>query len=224
MNEEYTKIMKPENIREFVWKAIDMDISLKKDISRGVINIRALAKYIIDTYKLKVSIDSVISAIRRYNIMPENKTNVGVVYELLKKAEMRTLTKMSVISLKKNEETTLKLGQILPKIDFEAGETLRILEGAKQFRIMINQSSYEKMIEIFGKRNILACNKKIGMIEMVYPEILKKTPGVFSVISTELAQNDISIIDALICGNEHIVVVSENNLLKAFEILTELCK
>jgi hypothetical protein len=216
--------MKPENIREFVWKVIDTDISLKKDISRGIINIRALANYIIDNYKLNVSIDSVISAIRRYNIIPEKKTNVGTVYELLKKAEMRTLTKMSSMSLKKNEETTLKLGQLLPKIDFEAGETLRILEGAKQFRILINQNSFNKMQELFGKKNIIQTNKKIGLIEMVYPDILQKTPGVFSVLSTELAQNDISIIDALICANEHIIVVSENDLLKAFEILNNLCK
>jgi len=216
--------MKPENIREFVWKVIDTDISLKKNISRGLINMRALANYIINNYKLKVSIDSVISAIRRYNVGPEKRTDIGTVYELLKKAEMRTLTKMSSLSLKKNEETTQKLGQLLPKIDFEAGETLRILEGSKQFRILINQNSFNKMQEFFGKKNIIGANKKIGMIEMIYPDILQKTPGVFSVISTELAQNDISIIDALICANEHIVIVSEKDLLKAFELLSELCK
>lgn len=216
--------MKPENIREFIWKVIDTDISLKKDISRGIINTRALANYIIDNYKLKVSIDSVISAIRRYNITPEKRINIGTVYELLKKAEIRTLTKMAALSLKKNEETTQKLAQILPKINFEAGETLRILEGAKLFKIIVNQNSFEKMQDFFGKKNIIEANKKIGMIEMVYPDILQKTPGVFSVISTELAQNDISIIDALICSNEHIIIVSELDLLKAFEILENLCK
>lgn len=193
--------MKPENIREFVWKVIDTDISIKKDLSRGIINIRALANYIISNYKLKVSIDSVISAIRRYNKTPEKQVNVGTVYELLKKAEIRTLTKMACLSLKKNEETTLKLSQILPRVNFEAGETLRILEGAKIFKLLVNQNSYEKMKSFFTKKNIIDSNKKIGMVEMIYPDILKKTPGVFSLISTELAQNDISIIDALICSN-----------------------
>ncbi|MBL7054254.1 hypothetical protein ISS05_00685 [Candidatus Woesearchaeota archaeon] len=215
---------KPENIREFVWKIIDMDLSLKKDLSRGIINTRALANYIIDNHKINTSIDSVISAIRRYNIVPEKNRDAGIVYKLLKQAEIRTLTKMAYLSLKKNEDTTLKLSQILPKINFEAGETLRILEGSKIFKIMINQNSYDRMHELFGKKNIIDSNKKIGMIEMVYPDILKKTPGVFSVISTELAQNNISIIDALICSNEHIIVVNENDILKAFEILNNLCK
>lgn len=216
--------MKPENIREFVWKVIDTDISIKKDLSRGIINIRALANYIISNYKLKVSIDSVISAIRRYNKTPEKQVNVGTVYELLKKAEIRTLTKMACLSLKKNEETTLKLSQILPRVNFEAGETLRILEGAKIFKLLVNQNSYEKMKSFFTKKNIIDSNKKIGMVEMIYPDILKKTPGVFSLISTELAQNDISIIDALICSNEHIIIVSQDDLLNAFEILSNLCR
>ncbi|MEK0346490.1 MAG: hypothetical protein QQN65_06625, partial [Nitrosopumilus sp.] len=56
---------KIENIREFIWKIIDTDISLKKDLLRGIVNIRSLAKYIIDTQTINVSLDSVISAIRR---------------------------------------------------------------------------------------------------------------------------------------------------------------
>jgi len=51
------------------------------------------------------------------------------------------------------------------------------------------------------------------------PKDLEKIPGVFSAISNELAANQISIIDALICANEHIIVVDEKEVLKAFEVL-----
>lgn len=214
---------KPENIREFIWKIIDMDHALRKDISRGIINVRALANYIINTYKVKISLDSVISAIRRYNVSDMRKEPSSDVYELIKQAEIKTLTKMASISMKKNEDVTLKLGQILPKINYEAGEILRILEGAKLFKIIINRNSFDKMYELFGRKNIIESNKKIGMIEMIYPDILKKTPGVFSVISTELGQNNISIIDALICSNEHIIIVSEKDLIKGFDVLYNLC-
>jgi hypothetical protein len=97
---------KPSNIREYIWKIIDTDISLKKDISRGIINVRALANYIANRYNLDVSLDSIISAIRRYNISPEKQRNIGEVYSLLKQAKMKTITKMASISLKKNEEAT----------------------------------------------------------------------------------------------------------------------
>lgn len=210
------------NIREFVWKVIDTDIAIKKDISRGILNIRAVANYIINTYKIDASIDSVISAIRRYNIMPVKKQETDV-YSLLRKAEIRSITKMASFSLKKNEDTTLTLGKILPRIDFEGGEVLRVLEGSKLFKIIFDKKSYNKMQDSFKKSDIIDSNKNIGMIEMIYPKELEKTPGVFSAVSTELGENNISIIDALICANEHIIVVDEKDILKAFEVLYNLC-
>ncbi|MBU1704950.1 MAG: hypothetical protein KJ922_06305 [Nanoarchaeota archaeon] len=212
---------KPDNIREFVWQIIDTDLSLKKDIARGIINVRSLANYILSRYKVNISIDSVISAIRRYNIKPEKEA--ADVYALLKKAKIRTITKMASLSLKKNEEVTSNLGRVLPEVNFEGGEVLRVIEGAKLFKIIIDEASYEKMQNRFGKRNILESKKGIGMNEITYPDILKETPGVFAAISTELGANDISIIDALIISNEHIIVLDEKDLLKGFEILYSLC-
>src|SRR3989338_2774726 len=211
-----------KNIREFVWKVIDTDIALKNDISGGILNTRAAASYIISTYKLKVSIDSVISALRRYNITPAKKQELDV-YSLLRKAEIRTITKMASLSLKKNEDTTLSLGKTLPRIDFEGGELLRILEGSKRFKILFDKKSYTKMTELFKKTDIIDSNKNISMLEMIYPKELEKTPGVFSVVSNELAEKDISIIDALICSNEHIIIVGEKDILKAFEVVNNLC-
>ena len=214
---------KPDNVREYVWKIIDTDIFVSKDLSRGVINVRSLANYIINTYKLDISFDSVISAIRRYPKVAEKKHDITEVYTLLKQAKIRTITKMAYISLKKNEEVTKKLGDALPQVNFEMGEVLRILEGAKLFKIIVDHKSFEKMYNLFGKKNVIEYDKNIGMIEITYADVLKKTPGVFRVISTELGQNDISIIDALIISNEHIIIVNEKDLLKAFEILYNLC-
>lgn len=214
---------KINNIREFVWKVVDTDLAIKKDISRGVLNIRALANYIINKYKINVSIDSVISAIRRYNIGPVKKRETGDVYSILRKAEIRTTTKMASLSLKKNEDVTKTLGKILPEIDYEGGEVLRVLEGSNLFKIIFDKKSYSKMIESFKKSNIIDSNKNISMVEMIYPKELEKIPGVFSVISNELGESDISIIDALICANEHTIVVDEKDILKAFEVLHNLC-
>ena len=137
---------KINNIREFVWKIIHADIAIKKDISRGILNIRAVANYIINNYKLDVSIDSVISALRRYNISPSKKQEVSDVYSLLRKAEIRTITKMASLSLKKNEEVTKTLGRLLPGIDYEGGEVLRILEGSKLFRIIFEIGSLKNSL------------------------------------------------------------------------------
>ena len=214
---------KPENIREVVWRVVDTDISIKKDLSRRIINLRALANYIIGKYKLKISIDSVISALRRYPTATEKHHDIGEVYSILKKAKIKTFTKMAYISVKKTEDATKAISKILSNMAYNETETIRILEGSQLFKLVIDNNKFAVNYELFSKKDIVELEKKIGMIEMIYPESLKRIPGVFSAISTELGENEISIIDALICSNEHVLVVFEKDLLKAFEILYNMC-
>ena len=78
------KSTKEQSIREFVWKIIDTDVSLKKDLLRGIINVRSLANYILSTQKIDASLDAIISAIRRYEKSPENKEEAYSVYNRYK--------------------------------------------------------------------------------------------------------------------------------------------
>ena len=215
---------KVSNIREFVWKIIDTDISLKKDLSRDIINIRSLAKHIINTQKINASIDAVISAIRRYEKAPEKKEESYSVYNVLKQARISTKTKMSSLLLKRTDEVKTMLGRPEKMLDFQSHEIIRVLEGSEALTIVFDRKNFEKIKSFFPSKAILEENKKVGMIEINYPKILKKTPGVFSIIYNELAENNISIIDALISSNEHILIIDEGKLLKAFELIYSLCK
>ncbi len=212
------------NIREFVWKIIETDISLKKDLNRGIINIRSLAKHILNEQKITASLDSIISAIRRYEKAPKDKEETHSVYHTLKQARIATRTKMSSLLLKRTDEVKTKLGRPDKLIDYQGHEIIRVLEGSQALTIVFDRKNFEKIKTIFPKSMILEENKKVGMIEIDYPRILKKTPGVFSVIYNELAENNISIIDALISSNEHILIIDEEKLLMAFEHIYELCK
>jgi hypothetical protein len=111
----------------------------------------------------------------------------------------------------------------LPEIDYVQGDTLRILEAAKQFKIFFDSKHMTKMKTFFKTKNIVAATEKLSMIEMIYPDVLTKTPGVFSVLSSELGSHDISILDALICSNEHIIIIEEKHLVAAFELIFHLC-
>ncbi len=210
-----------ENIREIVWRFIDTDISIKKSLSRKIINVRSLAKHIIATQKINAPIDAVISAIRRYNA--DKKEDAHSIHNVLKQAKIAVRTKMASLLLKRTDFVKTKLGRPDKLMDFQGHDVIRILEGSNALTIVIDQKNFEKIISIFPKDLILEENKKVGMIEINYPRILKKTPGVFSIIYNELAENDISIIDALISSNEHILIIEEDKLLKAFELVQKLC-
>ena len=215
---------KASNVKEIVWKLIDTDISLKKDLGRNIINTRALAKYIISNYKIDAGIDAAISAVRRYQINPEKKEESFSVYDVLKQARIATRTKMASLLLKRTDEVKTKLGRPDKLIDYQGHETIRVLEGSQAMTLVFDRKNFDKLKSMFSHSAILEENKKVGMIEIEYPRILKKTPGVFSIIYNELAENNISIIDALISPNEHILVVEEEKLLHAFQLIYDLCK
>jgi hypothetical protein len=211
------------NIKETVWRFIDTDISIKKSLSKKIVNVRSLAKYIMATQKIDASVDAVISAIRRYkeNIKTEETYPI---HQVLKQARVVIKTKMSSLLLKRNDFVKTKLGRPDKMMDFREHDIIRVLEGSNALTIVIDQKNLEKLKSIFPKELILEENKNVGLIEINYPRILKKTPGVFSAIYNELAENNISIIDALISSNEHILIVEETKILKAFDLVYALCK
>ena len=56
------------NIVHEVWKILDTSPSIQRDMSLGLINHSALARYIIEERNIDANLDAVLSAIRRYEI------------------------------------------------------------------------------------------------------------------------------------------------------------
>jgi len=212
-----------KNINEFVWKFIETDLSLKKDLGRKIINIRKLAKYILSSQRLDTSLDAVISAIRRYSTDISKKEETHSVHSVIRQAKVSIKTKMSSLLLKRTDFVKTKLGRPDKLMDFQGHDVIRVLEGSEALTLVFDQKNFEKIKSAFPKEVILEENRKVGMVEIEYPRILKKTPGVFSIIYNELAENEISIIDALISSNEHILLIEEDKLTRAFELIQKLC-
>ena len=218
----YSGHMKPENVNEFIQHELNKDQSIKKDLKRKVINIRGLANHLKEHHKLETSLDAIISAIRRFSRnLPEEKLQ-NKTYALLKQAKLTMKTKMALITLKRADEVKTVLGRPDKIVDYQQHDTIRVLEGSKTYQFIIDRKNLENLKQQFPKRNILHENNNVGMIEITYPEDLVKTPGVFSLISQELAQHDISISAALIGTQEHIIVVNDDQVLKAAELIYHL--
>ena len=214
--------MKPENVKEHIQHLLNSDTSLKKDLVRKLINIRGLAKFLIDKHKLDVSIDSVISAIRRYqqHLPKENESNAAK--QLLKEVKMSIKTRMVLLTLKRADEVKTALGRPDKVVDYTRHDTMRILEGANTYQLIFDRKNMEKVLQQFPKRNILYTDDKVGMIELTYPPELVKTPGVFSLVISELAQHNISVEASMLGTQEHVLIVGDENVLKASELIYNL--
>lgn len=211
-----------KNINKEVWRYLDNHTTIKKNLADELINVRALAKKIIKDINLNCSLNAVISGIRRYHLDQQEQEYLPKVYALLTKAKLLTRTKLASVLLQKNETVRNKLAHLYQKIDFHGGDTLRIFEVNKYIKIIIDEKTLDEVKKIFNSSEIGDLEKNLGEITITYNIDITKTPGVFALLSNELAANNISIIDSMICHSEHLIIVKEKDLQRSFNVLIEL--
>ena len=191
------------NINKEVWRYLDNHITIKKTLREDLINVRALAKKVISDLHLTCSLNATISAIRRYDAEVKEHDDLPKVYGLLKKAKVLVRTKLASLLLKKTE-------------------SVRIKEVNKYIKIIIDEKGLEDVQSLFNKSDIVDSEKNLGELTIIYGIDITKTPGVFALLSNELAANNVSIVDSTICHSEHLIIVQDKDLQKGFNVISGL--
>ncbi len=213
-----------KNINKDVSRYLDNHLTIKKNLADEIINIRALSKKIIQDLQLRCSLNAVISAIRRYHLDAKEKENLPQIYGALKKAKISTRTKLASLLLKKKELVRDRLAKLYTKIDFAGGDTFQIFEVNKYIKIILDERALEEAKKLFSETDIVSTEKDLGELTIIYTPEITKTPGVFALLANELAANNISIVDSMICHSEHLIILKENDLQNGFNVLFNLTK
>ncbi|MDH7517490.1 MAG: ACT domain-containing protein [Candidatus Thermoplasmatota archaeon] len=212
-----------KNIVGEVWKILDKNPSIRRDLALGIINNRALAKYIIKEHKLNATLDAVISAIRRYEIGRHDDVFVIAQKLLCQTVSLSTRNGLAEVSLIKDNEVQQLLPEIFEIIQFVRGETLRIIQATESIRLLIDEKNLDKIKEIFPRNKIIKIDRDIAEINIRMHPDMRTTYGILAVIANELALNGISIMEIMSCFPEMLIFVEEKNILKAYQVLHQLC-
>ena len=211
------------NIVHRVWNTLDKRPCIKKNMKLGLINTRALARYLIKEEYIESNLDAVISAIRRYDFNTNDTIFSNCEQILRKTINLSTRSGLVEIALKKDIDIQRAIPNLYRHIKYEYGDVLRILQANETIRILIDMKNLEKISSLFEEEKILDIQKNLAEINMhIHPE-MEKTPGILSLITTELAINNINIIDTMTCSPEIIWFVKESDLLKAYQTLHNIC-
>lgn len=212
------------NIRNEVWKVLDRETSLRFELQRGLINVRALARYLRKN-GIEGSDDAIISAIRRYELDGRNKQdNLKEAIKIIKSAMISTRSNLVNIQLPKSRETQALLPQIFSCINYEKGEVLRIAQGDESIRIMIDKTNLEKVLEIIPKRLILEVRKSLSEINLHCKTNVVETKGFGALILNELFRKDILLYELMTCVPEIMIFVEDKELIRAYQVLFEMTK
>jgi len=213
---------KSTNITDEVWKTIDEHPCIRTDMTRGLINTRALARYLIKKRKITASVDAVMSAIRRYDLKPYEKIYENALKIMAKTATISTKSPLANISLTKDTEIQGLLPKLFSLINYNRGDALRIIQANGSIKILVDEKNLKTIQEFFPKKKVLRIDTHIAEVNVhMHPDAIY-IPGVLAVAANELAINNINLLEAMSCFPEWLWFVDEKDLLEAYDILYNL--
>jgi len=195
---------------------------------RGLVNVRALARYIIKEQKMNVSIDAVISAIRRYNLARSEKTFENAKKMIGQVISISTKNRLASIDVTKDSEIQRLLPKLFSIINYNQGDVLRIIHADESINIFVDEKNLEQIKKLLPQGKIIRIYTDLAGINIRIKLDAQNTPGLVALIANELTINNINVMDFMSCVSELLCellwFVEDSNLMKAYNVINQLWK
>lgn len=200
-----------KNINQEVWRLISQDFSIQKDLKRGLVNVRALAKHLIKEHALTASLDAVISAIRRCDLqdLPQIRENVD---SLIRDMTVYTRDDVAIITLKAHKLPKMFYDRDISRIH----ANYRLIKSKLNAKICLNADDLDEVLAAFTKQDLVGDVKKdIAEIRIALPPGGESVSGILSRVLNEIALRKVSLAEIIVCYPEFLIYVDRKKLLEA---------
>jgi len=201
-----------ESINQIVWQAMRTDPAIMRDLQRKLINMRALAKFLIDHYHLKASLDAVISSIRRFPLA-EFKEEEKVLRDIFKDSIVSTTNNIACITI------SHPVQEVISRLQELSLPTMRMVTGNDKVKLLVKNSHVERVSKLFKKIDI---EHGLSEISVTVAEKAIKTKGVMARIASEIALANINVHELVVCPPQFLIYVAESDIVKAHERVLSL--
>ncbi len=204
-----------QNFREFISKKPEIE----KCYSEGLINRRALARYIVEKkISSKPQLNAVIAMLRRFDFKTEKKDE----FQAFKNIKTSIKDNLVILNFEKNESLAQKLSVITGETNYVVSETFKVIVGTTSVTLIIDESKEKNFKKIFEKTNLTNRSDNISEISILFPKEVISAKGIIAVITRELFLNDIVVSELLTASQELLIYVKEEFVLKSYEIIKRL--
>lgn len=210
------------NLTRDVQRILDHDVALKRDLSRDVINKKALAEYLKKKRGINGTVDAIISAIRRYESDFSETDHFSLAGGIIKDAKISTRTGIAIIAFVKDSAVQSHLPKLFSIIHYDRAEVLRIIQAEQTIKVIVDEKNVAKVIDLVGSSKVLKTEHKLAEITMQLNPNSAKVIGILAILNNELASNEINIVETISCVPELLWFIDQKELLKAHQTFLEL--
>lgn len=206
-------------IRHRIEHIIETDPVIKKGLQRGIINSRALVRFMQETNKVDGSTESILGVIRRYPLGHDRESFPSHVFA---DCEITMRTKVGDLSLENGTDVMQRIAEFARTVKTTRGENLRVIVGHKAVRIIADQKALGRFRQTLRDQEVLRYEANLVEISLLFPPEAEETKGVYAKIVTELTLNDVNIVGINCCSPESILLIAEKDGPRAFSVLHQL--
>lgn len=201
-----------ESINQKVWQEMRADPAIMRDLQRGLINMRALAKFLIDKHGLRASLDAVISSIRRFPL-DSYLEEEHILRDIFRDSVVGTTNNMACVTILHPPS------EVMPKLAALNLQHIRLVTGTDEVKVIVKNSASEKVAKAFKHTEV---DSNLSEVSVVVAEKAVKTKGVMARMASEIALAGINIHELLVCPPQFLIYVSEKDIVKAHERVLSL--
>lgn len=193
--------------------------SIKDCLKNGLVNYSSLSRHIAAELNLseKKNFDAILIACRRLKrkLKKENVFEKKII-KILKESRIEVKNKIIAVVLEKDIyfDNLAALARDVKK----KKEVFGVIEGASGITIITTEDFLEVVRKYFKSKIILE-NRSLAQITIKSPKEIETTPGAYAYICSLLADNSINIVETLSCWTDSILLVKEEDVGKAINLL-----
>jgi len=140
-------------VRRAVERIIESDPAIRTGLQRGIINSRALSRYILENCAVDSTPDAVLGILRRYPVdgIREDRNRLA-----LKDSNISMRGGVAYLSIENAPDIMKRVAEFTSTIRSTRGENFRVIVGSDSVRIIAGQEALDNFRQSFRPREIIS--------------------------------------------------------------------
>ncbi len=216
MDEPKEKLSAAEMTRRY----IDRHPSIRDCISKDLVNYSSLSRLIMKELGVKNE-EAVLAASRRYAMKLSKTDFEGAVMRVFEESRLELKTRICIV-VAKNEWIVLKnLEEVVKKILGDKS-TMQVLQSANAITVISEDKHLPSIVNAIGNDYVVSVKENLAEITVKSPPAIEETPCAFAYLMAMLSEQGINLLEAVSCYTDTIFIVSRDDMMAAFDILSSV--
>jgi len=209
-----------ESVAERTRAYIDAHPSIKDCISKDLINYSSLARQIMKDRGIKNE-EAVMIACRRYAVKLTKRDHERDILRILAGSRLEVKTKICIVTAKNDWTVLQRLGTVFQKLINEKA-IMQVIQGAQAITIIADEKLKSEVVNAVGRESVLKVRQDLVEITVKSPERIVETSGVFAFLASNLAENNVNVVETVSCYTDTIFIVNEADMIYGYSLLTKI--